>query len=142
MLPKSECHVGHPSRNLSADNYRMLYEFHRSQNGRKPGSIHATYLLCGTRKFEAPSITNGNGNIKNGDGDVPMSDISFLSSSMPGQDVETEMETIPVTTVILAKEEDLEGGFVDYLLIISRTRALMSSSCERLFRGAGVNTYL
>lgn len=91
----------------------MLYDFHRFQNARKPGSIHATYLLCGTRKPETPPTTNGNGNITNGDGDVPMSDISFLSSSMPGQDVDSAVETIPVTTVILVKEEDLEGGFVD-----------------------------
>jgi len=91
----------------------MLYDFHRSQNARKLGSIHATYLLCGIRKPEIPSTTNGNGKITNGDGDVPMSDISFLSSSMPGQDVESTAETIPVTTIILAKEEDLEGGFVD-----------------------------
>lgn len=41
-----------------------------------------------------------------------MSDISFLSSSMPGQDVDAEVETIPVTTVILTKEENFEGRFV------------------------------
>ncbi|OHE94041.1 DNA polymerase subunit Cdc27 [Colletotrichum orchidophilum] len=27
----------------------MLYDFHRSQNGMRPGTIHATYLIYGTR---------------------------------------------------------------------------------------------
>ena len=91
----------------------MLFDFHRSQNARKPGSIHATYLLCGTHKPETSSTANGNGSTTNGVEDIPMSDISFLSSSMPGQEVQSEVETIPVTTVTLAKEEDLEGRFVE-----------------------------
>lgn len=94
----------------------MLYDFHRSQNARKPGSIHATYLLCGTYTPEKSSATNGKSSATNAGGDVPMSDISFLSSSMPGQEVETEFETIPVTTILLVKEEDLEGGFVRWIL--------------------------
>jgi len=111
----------------------MLYDFHRSQNGRKPGSIHATYLLCGTRKPEIASTSNGDEKVVNGDGDVPMSNISFLSSSMLGQDVESEIETIPVTEVILVKEEDLEGGFVDYVQSTTRTKTLIPSRCEGLF---------
>ncbi|WQF80497.1 Putative DNA polymerase delta subunit 3 [Colletotrichum destructivum] len=30
----------------------MLYEFHRSQNGMRPGTIHATYLIYGIQKAE------------------------------------------------------------------------------------------
>lgn len=41
-----------------------------------------------------------------------MSDMSFMSSSMPGQDVELEVEVIPMTTITLVKEEDLEGRSV------------------------------
>lgn len=27
----------------------MLFDFHQWQNGRQPGSVHATYLVAGTR---------------------------------------------------------------------------------------------
>jgi len=40
-----------------------------------------------------------------------MSDISFLNSSMPDQDGQAEGASIPVTTITLVKEEELEGMF-------------------------------
>ncbi len=83
----------------------MLYEFHRTQNARKPGCLHASYLVGGVRKPQTNSSTNGiNG--RNGE-DISMQSSSFLSSSMPEQ--EEEIEKIPVTTITLAREEDLEG---------------------------------
>jgi DNA polymerase delta subunit 3 len=30
----------------------MLYEFHQNQNAQKPGTVHATYLLAGTKSKE------------------------------------------------------------------------------------------
>lgn len=81
----------------------MLYDFHRTQNARKPSSVHATYLLSGIRKPVTTSQTNGHHTPVTGDSF--MSD-GIISSSMPAQEVETEQ--IPVTTVTLVAEERLE----------------------------------
>lgn len=83
--------------------HRMLYDFYRVQNGKKQGSIHATYLLSGSRKKE--TLTNG-GASKDGDDEHIQS--SPFMSSMP-QPEDAHEEEIPVMTISLAKEEDLEG---------------------------------
>lgn len=91
----------------------MLYEFHRTQNARKPGSLHATYLLCGQRKPEQEHQTKGTHQKE--DGDVAMGEDSYMSSSLPGQDHEEEdqPEDIPVISITVAREEHLEGGCAD-----------------------------
>lgn len=80
---------------------RMLFEFHRQQNAKKPGSIHATYLLCGIRRKEETSAITVE---KDGD-DVHMQNSPFMSS-MPH--MEGEQEVTAVQTIILVKEEDLD----------------------------------
>jgi len=85
---------------------RALYDFHRNQNARRAGSLHATYLLIGTRKPDANSASNGISS-QNG-GDSFMADSSFMSSSMPEHE-EEEVEETAITWVALAREEDLEG---------------------------------
>jgi DNA polymerase delta subunit 3 len=98
----------------------MLFDYHQKQNAKKPNSIHATYLLTGTKRSAEPAKrTNG----RNGE-DVHMRSSPFMSS-MPGQDDaaedsaedsvdETEDEDEPLkvkTTIIqLISEEELEGG--------------------------------
>lgn len=79
----------------------MLYEFHRIQNSRKPGAIHATYLLVGQRKPDTTKPANGVSQ------DTDMANTSFLSSSMPEQ--EQQKILVPVTSIILVCEEELEG---------------------------------
>nr|POE72167.1 hypothetical protein CFP56_12043 [Quercus suber] len=37
----------------------MLYDFHTKQNARKPGAVHATYLITGTKRPTASTRTNG-----------------------------------------------------------------------------------
>lgn len=81
---------------------RMLYEFHRAQNARKPGSLHATYLVTGIPKLEE---SQSNGHKLDGE-DTLMQDDSFMSSSMPEQ--EEEREVVPVTSITLIREEDLD----------------------------------
>lgn len=83
---------------------RMLYEFHRIQNGKKPGSVHATYLLSGTKREEARAT---NGEAKDDDEDVHMQSSPFMSSSMP-QPEETA-PAVPILSITLVREEDLEG---------------------------------
>lgn len=83
---------------------RMLYDFHRSQTTKKPGSVHATYLLDGVpQNSREPSV---NGNQQDGE-DVHMQSSPYMSSSMPpGED---EDNVIPYRKILLAREADLEG---------------------------------
>ncbi len=76
----------------------MLFEFHKSQNARKLGSIHATYLIYGTKSAEL-------GLQSQADGDVEM------SSSMP----ESVPEQVPILTLSLVEEGQLKGGVVPAL---------------------------
>lgn len=83
----------------------MLYEFHRTQNFKKPGSIHATYLLNGVPSIPRGSSTDGH----QADGEVThMQSSPYMSSSMAQEDIEEE--NISSRKVILAREEDLEGN--------------------------------
>ena len=62
----------------------MLFEFHRQQNVKKPGTVHATY-------------------------DLYMQSSPFRSSPVPN--VEEAVEDSPVLSITLVKEENLEGIF-------------------------------
>ncbi len=81
----------------------MLYDFHQSQNARKPGSVHATYLLYGTASAKPIPAKESQ---KDGE-DTYMQSSPFMSSSMPQE--ESIHEASPLKVVTLAKEEDLEG---------------------------------
>lgn len=81
----------------------MLYDFHHTQNTRKPGSVHATYLLYGTMTAKPAASEDSQ---KDGE-DAYMQSSPFMSSSMPQE--ESVHEASPVKLVTLAKEEDLEG---------------------------------
>lgn len=91
-----------------ADVFRMLYDFHHRQTAKKPESVHATYLITGTRKPRAPTKTNGT---QDRDGEDRFMQSSPFMSSMPVQ-ADGEEEHIPVTSILLAKEEDLDGRSV------------------------------
>lgn len=73
----------------------MLYEFHAWQNGKRSGSVHATYMLYGTRKT---AKTNGH---SQQDGDVEM-------TSSPPQ-IDSAVDDGPVKTLSLVAEESLKG---------------------------------
>ncbi|TLS27136.1 hypothetical protein PpBr36_04613 [Pyricularia pennisetigena] len=85
---------------------QMLYEFHKSQNERKPGAIHATYLVYGVKSNE--DSLHGR---SQPDGDIEM------ASSMP--EVEENSEQVPVFTVTLVKEENLEDCLAQYEQVTS-----------------------
>lgn len=84
---------------------RMLYDFHHNQNAKKPGTVHATYLLGGTKRFEAPIASNG-GPKKDGEDDY-MQSSPFVSSSMPQPEDGTGESS--VLSITLVREENLEG---------------------------------
>jgi len=83
----------------------LLYEFYHVQNSKKPGSIHATYLLDGV-----PSVQKDpNVNVLPQDSeDLHMQSSPYMSSSMPHE--ANEEEKIPSRSIALAREEDLEGN--------------------------------
>lgn len=70
----------------------MLFDFHKQQNSVKPSSLHATYILYGVKARHGAQS----------DGDVEM------SSSMPQSGYLSE--DVPLTTMTLVAEEDLEGN--------------------------------
>ena len=83
----------------------MLYDFHHQQNAKKPGTLHATYLLSGTKREEESAHTDRD--VKMGDGDDHIQSSPFMASSMP-QIQESSGETA-VLSITLVREEDLEG---------------------------------
>ncbi|SLM33999.1 DNA polymerase subunit Cdc27 [Lasallia pustulata] len=93
----------------------MLYDFHDEQTRRKPGSIHATYLIGGARRVTEPPGTNGVQKVN--DQDVHMPSSPYMSSSMPHQDGEEEEQT--VRSITLVKEEQLEEVKSQYATVHS-----------------------
>jgi len=77
----------------------MLYEFHKSQNAKRPGAVHATYLVYGTKKH-----VGGPGVSQNGSGD----DVEMASSA---PELESLAEVVPTLTLSLVPEEQLNGQF-------------------------------
>jgi len=74
--------------------FRMLYDFHKTQNARRPGAVHATYLVHGVKR--AAEHLNG------GDGDVEMKNSSA--------DTDSIAEDIPIFTIALVPEDQLKGA--------------------------------
>ena len=79
----------------------MLYEFYSTQTSRNPGSIRATYLLNGILKASKAPYTNGRP--QDGD-DMHMQSSPYMSSLVPHQE-----EAVSSRSIVLAREEDLEG---------------------------------
>ncbi|MCJ1265569.1 hypothetical protein MMC22_005449 [Lobaria immixta] len=89
---------------------RLLYEFYHHQNSRKPGSVHATYLVSGTQaKFGETSATAiSEANFE----DANLQSSPFMSSSIPlGDDAE---EQLSVKVIALVREQDLEVAKAKY----------------------------
>ncbi|KAL1869916.1 CDC27 protein [Diaporthe australafricana] len=84
---------------------QMLYEFHAWQNDKRSGSVHATYMLYGTRK---PAHTNGH---SQQDGDV------IMASSPP--EAEVVADDGPVVTLSVVAEESLKDILSQYESISS-----------------------
>ncbi|KAI1463030.1 DNA polymerase subunit Cdc27 [Daldinia caldariorum] len=79
----------------------MLYEFHKSQNDKRPGSLHATYLVYGTKKATVKVEESG--------GDVKMTD-SQTSEEMH----EPFSDEVPTYTLSIVKEEQLQDLLAEY----------------------------
>jgi DNA polymerase delta subunit 3 len=83
----------------------MLFDFHQKQNAKKPGSVHATYLITGTRTPPKPQH-HANADTQDGQDAVMQSSPPVPNSSAP-QAPEDDAEPAPVRSVLLVKEEHL-----------------------------------
>jgi DNA polymerase delta subunit 3 len=83
---------------------RMLYDFHHKQNAKRPGSVHATYLVSGVQAGKSESK-----GVQKKDEDVHMQSSPFMSSSMPNQDEEEPQSQPEMRVITLTREEHLEG---------------------------------
>jgi DNA polymerase delta subunit 3 len=88
----------------------MLYEFHRQQSSKDPGSVHATYLLTGDRQISEAGFTADEGDGGTTQGDYIQSS-PFMSSSMPTHDVADGKSF--TKSVTLVHENELEGMWHD-----------------------------
>ncbi|KAK2745408.1 hypothetical protein FQN57_003751 [Myotisia sp. PD_48] len=93
---------------------RMLYEFHRSENAKKPESVNATYLITGIRRSSQPDATSRN-HLKDGEDDV------MQSSPTGGKDNRPEFgsQKAPITSIILVREQDLADVRAQFEIIHS-----------------------
>ena len=85
----------------------MLYDFYTKQNAKKPKTVHATYVLVGRKREEED--TNGV-HVSHEDGEDSFMHSSPFMSSLPEPTAEpVNEETVPKTTMMLVREEELEG---------------------------------
>ncbi|MCJ1423122.1 hypothetical protein MMC29_001003 [Sticta canariensis] len=76
-------------------------------SSRKPGSVHATYLVSGTQAKLSETSVAGVGRSNLEDADIQSS--PFISSSLPPRDDAEDIEDMPSVKVIaLVREQDLE----------------------------------
>lgn len=92
----------------------MLFDFHQKQNAKKPNSIHATYLVSGTKR-PTGETSSANGRYSE---DASMRSSPFMSS-MPKSEVQEE-EPVKKSTILLVREEELASTFSMYILKATR----------------------
>ncbi|CAK7562582.1 MAG: CDC27 protein [Sporothrix epigloea] len=82
---------------------RALYDFHTTQNAKKAGSLHATYLLYGTKQ-----AADDHSNMQNGSSAEVDDEMEDLSQEQP------QSEIVPTTVMTLVAEENLECALSQY----------------------------
>ncbi|EDN09345.1 predicted protein [Histoplasma mississippiense (nom. inval.)] len=95
---------------------RMLYEFHRLENSKKPQSVNATYLISGTPALAQRHALNGCA--KDGDDEI-MQSSPFTSSQAARQEDGDGNDDIPTTSITLVREEDLLEAKSRYQTVFS-----------------------
>ncbi|KAF2861731.1 hypothetical protein K470DRAFT_281314 [Piedraia hortae CBS 480.64] len=79
-----------------------LEDFYRSQNAKHAGSVHATYLITGTKQPALSQPSQPSQPSQDGD------DAFMQSSPISTQGTPEERHPVPLHSVVLAKQEDLE----------------------------------
>jgi hypothetical protein len=84
--------------------YSMLYDFYTKQNAMHKDSLHATYVVCGSKPYDdEPLLANP---VHGPSADVSMQSSPDISSSMPPG---TSNSTLVNDVVMLTRGESLEG---------------------------------
>ncbi len=116
---------------------RMLYDFHAHENAKKPGSVHATYLLAGRKNIkETSASTNGQNGTQHEDEPVPSSPPPFTSSMLQSSQQNGDGEDAQVSsirTITLVREESLDGTLPpDRDLAFTKFHSAVKSSYETI----------
>jgi DNA polymerase delta subunit 3 len=82
--------------------FRMLFEFHKTQNEKQNKSVHATYVVTGLKAQEIGA--------KPTDGEDTIMNSSPFPSSYIASSGKQETPAVAVKTISLVKEEELEGS--------------------------------
>ena len=90
----------------------MLYEFHRLENGKKPGTVHATYLISGTKRVEEPEVATAPK--KDGE-DEYMQSSPLMNSSLSQAEEGTGASS--TLTITLTREENLDRATSPFFLL-------------------------
>ncbi|KAI1123425.1 DNA polymerase subunit Cdc27 [Nemania abortiva] len=86
----------------------MLYDFHKWQNDKRPGTLHATYIIYGTNRRLVQQQPQQK------DGDVEMTD------SQMSEDVDASYsDLVPTYTLSLVTQEQLEESLSQYTEVTS-----------------------
>lgn len=101
---------------------RMLYDFHHTTNAKKPGTVHATYLLTGILHTDTQPPSQPTHSLRPQDEDTPMESSPFPSSlpdaepgpSFESEDAEPADEPVHNTTVLLVREEEIEEAKAEF----------------------------
>jgi DNA polymerase delta subunit 3 len=86
----------------------MLFDFHQTENAKKPGSVNATYLISGVPQLPETPATNG----AKQDGNDHVMQSSPYMSSMPQPD--ESQHRIRLSSFLLAREEHLPGEILTH----------------------------
>lgn len=81
----------------------MLFDFHQKQNAKKANSIHATYLVSGT-KHTSDKVNGTNGR---SDEDASMRSSPFMSSMPEQEHPQPEDEPVKKSALLIVREEEL-----------------------------------
>lgn len=96
---------------------RALFEFYTSQNAKKAGLLHATYLLYGTKpEPESSQTVTKPAEEKNGDSNGSAGDDVDMDGEAPQPRVS---ETVPIGVITLVSEADLEAALAKYATLES-----------------------
>ena len=94
----------------------MLFEFHQQQNRKKPGTVHASYLIAGKKLLAGQPKTPYGGDVE---GEAGYIGSSPPSRSTPHAGAQEPSEDIPTLSVTLVREGDLEQARKNYESISS-----------------------
>ncbi|KAF2750522.1 hypothetical protein M011DRAFT_438749 [Sporormia fimetaria CBS 119925] len=91
---------------------QMLYDFYLQQNGKKPSSVHATYLLTGRKHLPANGVQAKNEegrDTKGGSRTVTFSGASQSDMEAESQESAEAEAPVPKTSIVVVREEELES---------------------------------